>query len=100
MFLLLVSAFLSLAADEPQLTPSAQHENALPAHPNLWSEKATQKKLRQLAEQWSRDWMKRPPMTKEELLNQVPPKFHPMIKEYFEKLEKMQKENDKKNDKM
>ena len=52
----------------------------------------TSKTLRELVEGGSSDWLNKKPRSKEELLKQLPPKYHPIVKEYFEKLEKMQKD--------
>jgi hypothetical protein len=48
------------------------------------------KTLRELAEGGSSDWLNKKPRSKEELLKQLPPKYHPIVKEYFEKLEQIQ----------
>ena len=53
--------------------------------------------LRQLADGGSSDWLAKGPKTKEEiekLLRQLPPKYRLLVKDYFDKLEKMK--NDKK----
>jgi hypothetical protein len=47
---------------------------------------------RGFAEQWSGDWLNRKPRTRDEWLRQVPPKYRPMVKEYFENLERMRDE--------
>ncbi|MCI0700738.1 MAG: hypothetical protein L0241_06625 [Planctomycetia bacterium] len=81
-------------ADEPQrIAPGQQHENVLPANPKRWRGNIDPKKLRELAEGGSSDWLSKDRRkTLDELMKEVPPKYHPMIKEYFEKLKKMQKD--------
>lgn len=47
-----------------------------------------EKRLRELVQEWSGKGPSTPPPTLDELLKTVPPKYHAMIKEYFEKLER------------
>ncbi len=50
--------------------------------------KAHEKLLRELAQNWSLRDLTARPMTMEEMLKAVPPKYHAAVKEYFEKLER------------
>ena len=53
---------------------------------------AHEKRLRAMVENWRLGDPTTRPMTMEELLKTVPPKYHAAIKEYFEKLKKMERD--------
>jgi hypothetical protein len=68
--------------------PAQVHEADAVGKPNSVNEK----RLRELADGGSSDWLAKPPKSKEEILKQLPPKYRELVKEYFEKLEMAQKE--------
>jgi hypothetical protein len=51
--------------------------------------------LRKLAEQWSGDLPEKKTRNLEELLRAVPPKYHVVVREYFERLEREAKDKKK-----
>jgi hypothetical protein len=75
--------------DAPEPVPAAIHEaHAVGVRPSA----ADQKRLRELMLEGVSDWMPKEPRTKEELLKGLPPKYRALVKEYFESLERAQKE--------